>query len=86
MNKIYIGNLPYNVTEQDVEDTFAQFGTIEDVVLIKDRATGRPKGFGFITFGSDKEAQEALKMDGQDFHGRPVKVNIAKEREKRSRW
>lgn len=80
MNKIYIGNLPYSATEQDVQTLFAQFGDIENVALIKDRDTGRPKGFGFITFENQNSAQDALKMDGQDFQGRPLKVSMAKEK------
>lgn len=80
MNKIYIGNLPYSATEQDVQTLFAQFGEIENVALIKDRDSGRPKGFGFITFINQNSAQDALKMDGQDFQGRPLKVSMAKEK------
>lgn len=79
-NKVYIGNLPYNISEQDIESVFSQFGTIEDISLIRDRGTGRLKGFGFITFESQKSAQEALQMDGKDFHGRSIKVSVAKER------
>ena len=82
-NKIYLGNLPYNLSEQDIEEGFSQFGAIEDVALIKDRNTGRPKGFGFVTFGSEEAAQNSLQMDGKDFHGRSIRVNIAKERERR---
>jgi cold-inducible RNA-binding protein len=80
MNKIYIGNLPYQATEQDVQTLFAQFGDIENVAIIKDRDTGRPKGFGFVTFAAQNSAQDALKMDGQDFQGRPIKVSMAKEK------
>lgn len=80
MNKIYIGNLPYQATEQDVQTLFAQFGDIENVAIIKDRDTGRPKGFGFVTFVSQSSAQDALKMDSQDFQGRPIKVSMAKEK------
>ena len=79
-NKIYIGNLPYDISEQVIETDFAQFGTIENITLIKDRNTGRLKGFGFITFGSEAAAQDALQMDGKDFHGRTIKVNLARER------
>ena len=80
MNKIYIGNLPYQATEQDVQTLFAQFGDIENVAIIKDRDTGRPKGFGFVTFVAQNSAQDALKMDSQDFQGRPIKVSMAKEK------
>ncbi|MBS0358327.1 MAG: RNA-binding protein [Proteobacteria bacterium] len=80
MNKIYVGNLPYRITEQDVEAAFNQYGPIENVMLIKDRATGRLKGFGFVTFETEAAAQDALKMDGKDFQGRPLKVSIAREK------
>jgi cold-inducible RNA-binding protein len=79
-NKVYIGNLPYNISEQDIESVFVQFGTIEDISLIRDRGTGKLKGFGFIAFESQKSAQDALQMDGKDFHGRAIKVSLAKER------
>lgn len=82
MNKIYVGNLPFRTTEQEVEESFAQFGEIEELVLIRDRFTNNLKGFGFITFVSPDSAKEALVMDGKDFAGRPLRVNIAREREK----
>lgn len=83
-NKIYVGNLPYNTTTQALEDLFSQFGVITDTVLIKDRETGRQKGFGFVTFESDQSANDALQMAGKDFGGRPLKVNIAKDKPKES--
>ena len=80
-NKIYIGNLPFDIKEEDVESFFGEFGAIEDVAIIRDRETGRSKGFGFVTFANEDEAEKAIKeTEGKDFHGRPIKVNMAKER------
>lgn len=81
-NKIYVGNLPYNTSNQAIEEIFAQFGVITDIALIKDRETGRQKGFGFVTYESAQSANDALQMDGKDFGGRPLKVNIAKDKPK----
>ncbi len=83
MNKIYVGNLPFNTTEQEVEEVFKQFGDIEEIALIRDRYSNEFKGFGFITFTSQEGAQNALSMDGKEFLGRAIKVNMAREREKR---
>jgi len=81
MKKIYVGNLSYKATEDEVRDTFAEFGAIEQVALIRDRATNQPKGFGFVTFESADAAQAALAKNGQDLLGRSMKVSIAKEKE-----
>ena len=83
MKKIYVGNLPYSVNEDELKEIFSQFGTIEDFVMINDRETGRFKGFGFIEFDSQAAAEAALSMDGKDHGGRPLKVNMAKERTER---
>lgn len=83
-NKIYVGNLAYTTDEETIREAFGAFGQIESVALIKDRETGRPKGFGFITFDSDQAAQDALELNGKELDGRSIKVNIAKERESRS--
>ena len=83
MNKIYIGNLPFKMETNDLRAEFARFGEITDLFLVKDRETGRLKGFGFITFADSKSAQAALQMDGKEFSGRNLKVSIAKEREDR---
>jgi cold-inducible RNA-binding protein len=85
-NKLYIGNLPYTATEDDVKNHFSQAGTVTSVALIKDRATGRAKGFGFVEMSTAEEAQKAITMfHGQDFMGRTVTVNIARPREERPR-
>jgi len=82
--KLYVGNLPFSLTDQSLIDTFSQCGTVETAKLIIDRDSGRSKGFGFVEMSSDAEAQEAIdKFDGQDCEGRPMKVNIAKPMEPR---
>jgi RNA recognition motif-containing protein len=92
MNKIYVGNLPYNVTGQDLEAKFRQYGDIEEAIVIKDRETGRSKGFGFVTFSSPGAATAAIEANGEDMEGRKIKVNLAQERTggsgggSRSRW
>ena len=83
-NKLYVGNLSWNSTEDDVSDAFAAFGTVTSVNLITDRETGRPRGFGFVEMSSDAEAQAAMEgLDGRQLGGRDLKVNIAKPRESR---
>ena len=83
-NKLYVGNLSFNSTEDEITDAFSSYGTVTSVSLITDRETGRPRGFGFVEMSSDAEAQAAMQaMDGQDLDGRSLKVNIAKPRESR---
>ena len=84
MNKIYVGNLSYNVNEQDLEDLFGEFGKNLQIKLIKDLETGRSKGFAFIEFEDASNAQAALKLDGKDFQDRRLKVNLAKDKPSRS--
>ncbi|MBE8163031.1 MAG: RNA-binding protein [Bdellovibrionaceae bacterium] len=84
--RLYVGNLPFTVTEQTLGDSFAECGTVETITLITDRETGRSKGFGFIEMGTDDEAQKAIsKFDGQDYEGRSLKVNEARPKEDRPR-
>jgi RNA recognition motif-containing protein len=85
MNKIYIGNLPFQTTEQELEDEFKQFGTIKEIALIRDRASNEFKGFAFLTFDTPDAAQQAITLDSKDFQGRAMKVSIAKPAEKRER-
>lgn len=85
MNKIYIGNLPYQTNEKELENLFSKYGQIEDVAVIRDRYTNRSKGFGFVTFSTSEAAQNALEVNGQDLQGRALKVNIAMERKERPR-
>jgi RNA recognition motif-containing protein len=83
MNKIYVGNLPFKTVEQELVEIFQQFGEIKEIALIRDRFSNDFKGFGFITFDTQTAAESALAMDGKDFGGRPMKVNIAREEGKR---
>ena len=78
--KLYVGNLPYNTTEAEVESFFANVAKVEEVKLITDRDTGRSRGFGFVTFVSGEDAQSALALNGQAMQGRRLVVNEARER------
>ena len=79
--KLYVGNLSYQVTQQDLEGLFAQAGTCESVAVIIDRATGQSRGFGFVEMSSSGEAQKAIQQfNGHDLKGRALKVNEAVER------
>ncbi|MBI3786130.1 MAG: RNA-binding protein [Deltaproteobacteria bacterium] len=81
--KLYVGNLPFGVTDRDLEELFAQAGVCESASVITDRATGQSRGFGFVEMGSPADAQNAIQQfDGQDFKGRPLKVNEARDRER----
>ncbi len=83
-NKLYVGNLSFNSTEDDITNAFSAHGTVTSVNVIMDRDTGRPRGFAFVEMGSESEAQAAVKaLDGQDLDGRNLKVNVAKPREPR---
>lgn len=82
--RLYVGNLPYTVSEQDLIDKFAAIGTVESATLITDRDSGRSKGFGFVEMATDAEAQKAIEeVNGTDYDGRPVTVNEAKPMNKR---
>ncbi len=84
--KLYCGNLSYNVTSNDLEQMFAEFGSVKSAEVINDRDTGRSKGFGFVEMGSDNEAQAAINgVNGQEHDGRTLTVNEARPREERSR-
>lgn len=79
--KLYVGNLPYNVNEDDLRDLFAPYGTPESVIVIMDRDTGRSKGFGFVEFGNDTEARAAMQaLNGREINGRALTVNEARPR------
>jgi len=83
-NKLYVGNLAYSTTEEELQTLFAEAGTISSVDLIKDRNTGRPKGFAFIEMSSRDEAQTAIEMfNGKALNERELTVNIAKPRKER---
>jgi len=76
--KLYVGNLSYDTTEDGLRQLFGQFGEIESVVVITDRISGRSKGFGFVEFKEDADAEKALSLDGQEFDGRELKVSEAR--------
>jgi len=81
MQKIYVGNLSYQATEDTMRELFAQFGQVESVAIITDRDTGRSRGFGFVEMSDDGEAEAAIAaLNGQDFEGRTLTVNEARPR------
>ncbi|WP_448254880.1 RNA recognition motif domain-containing protein [Ottowia oryzae] len=83
-NKLYVGNLPYSVRDADLEQAFAEFGSVTSAKVMMERDTGRSKGFGFVEMGSDDEAQAAINgMNGQSLGGRNVVVNEARPMESR---
>jgi RNA recognition motif-containing protein len=82
--KLYVGNLSYSVTEEELREYFAQAGAIKSVALIRDRDTGRSKGFAFVEYETDEEAQKAIGMfNGTEYHERTLTVNQARPREER---
>jgi cold-inducible RNA-binding protein len=84
--KLYVGNLPYSTTEDELREMFAAHGTVESVAVITDRETGRSKGFGFVELGTPEEAKAAIDaLNGKDFGGRGLVVNEARPREDRPR-
>ena len=83
--KLYVGNLPFTIGDAELQDLFAQAGTVKSAQVIRDRASGRSKGFGFVEMSTADEAQGAISMfHGKDFSGRALTVNIARLREERS--
>jgi cold-inducible RNA-binding protein len=84
-NKLFVGNLSFNTTENDLRDAFAEHGTVEEIKLMIDRDTDRPRGFGFVTMSTAEEAQSAMNaLNGRQLDGRALTVNVAKPREERS--
>ena len=79
-NKLYVGNLPFSVNDEQLRGIFASYGEISQLNLIMDRDTGRPKGFGFITFATQQAAEKALEQNGKDLGGRAMRVNIATDK------
>ena len=83
-NKLYVGDLPYSVRDEDLQQSFGQFGAVTSAKVMMERDTGRSKGFGFVEMGSDAEAQAAISgMNGQQFGGRGLVVNEARPMEPR---
>ena len=79
--KLYLGNLPFSASEEDIREAFSAYGTIEDLFIPLDRETNRPRGFAFITLQDDDQARKAIEeMDGVDLQGRNLRVNEAEER------
>ncbi|RJO61914.1 RNA-binding protein [candidate division WS5 bacterium] len=83
-NKLYIGNLPYSVTDESLAELFAAFGEVVEANVITDKFSGRSKGFGFVTMADEAAAEKAVaEMNGKDVDGRQVVVNVAKPKEPR---
>ena len=84
-NKLFVGNLSFNTTENDLQDTFSAHGTVVEANLMTDRVSGRSRGFGFVTMGSPSEAEAAIgALNGKEIDGRALTVNVARPREERS--
>ena len=85
-NKLYVGNLSFSATDDDLRDLFAQAGTVVSATVVRHRDTGRSRGFGFVEMETDEGAQKAISMfHNQDFQDRPLTVNVAQPREERPR-
>lgn len=83
--KLYVGNISWDSSEQDLQDFFGQYGTVSEAIIIKDRMSGRSKGFGFVTFDNDAEADAAIAgTHEKEFMGRPLTVNEARPMEPRN--
>lgn len=82
--KLFVGNLSFKITENDLQDAFAAHGTVVEANLMMDRVSGRPRGFGFVTMSTPEEAQKAIDaLNGKEIDGRALTVNIARPREER---
>ncbi|MHB1305619.1 MAG: RNA recognition motif domain-containing protein [Limisphaerales bacterium] len=83
-SKLFVGNLSFNTTENDLQDAFAAHGTVVEANLMMDRMSGRPRGFGFVTMSTPEEAEKAIQaLNGAQIDGRALTVNIARPREDR---
>jgi cold-inducible RNA-binding protein len=83
--KLFVGNLSFDATEDDLQDLFAQAGSVNSVTIMQDRATGRPRGFGFVEMATEADTAKAISMlSGKDFKGRALTVNEARPREERA--
>ncbi|MBU0691644.1 RNA-binding protein [bacterium] len=83
--KLYVGNLPFTSTEEEIKELFAAHGEVISVALVNDRETGRPRGFGFVEMDDDAAGAAIAALDGKEFGGRSLRVNEARERERRPR-
>jgi len=85
--KIYVGNLPWSTTDQELSDMFGEIGAVRSATVITDRETGRSRGFGFVEMDSDDDAKKAIAdFNGKEMGGRPLRVNEANERKRPNRW
>lgn len=82
-NKLFVGSLPWSINNDSLKELFASYGEITEAIVIMDRMSGKSKGFGFVTFKKEEDAQKALEMDGKEIEGRTIVANIAKPREDR---
>jgi RNA recognition motif-containing protein len=80
MTKLYIGNLPFSASEESVRALFTEFGTVQSLSLVNDRATGTPRGFGFVEMSTNDASRAMQSLNGKDFDGRPLKVNETQDR------
>ncbi len=85
MMNIYVGNFPFNTTNQELEELFSQYGTVQSAAVINDRETGRSRGFGFVEMDDEGGKRAIEELDGADMGGRALKVNEARPREQRGR-
>ena len=81
MKRMYVGNLPYSSSEDDVRELFSQYGDVGDVNVVRDRETGKSRGFGFVEMGQEQAEEAMSNLDGSKFGGRTLKVNEAKPRQ-----
>jgi len=79
-NKLFVGGLSWNTTSDGLRDAFASFGDVKEAKVVTDRETGRSRGFGFVTFETPEQAQNALSMDGQQLDGRTIRADIAQDK------
>lgn len=85
--KIYVGNLPWSTTDQELSEMFGEIGAVRSATVITDRETGRSRGFGFVEMDSDGDAKKAIAdFNGKEMGGRPLRVNEANERKRPNRW
>jgi RNA recognition motif-containing protein len=82
MTKLYVGNLPFTVTEEAVRNLFAPHGTVDKVLLITDRDTGRPRGFGFVEMSNSDASRAMQALNGKDFDGRALRINEAQDKQR----
>lgn len=85
--KIFVGNLAWGITEDELKEEFGNCGSVEELNIIKDQATGRSRGFGFVKFATPEEAEKAVQMmNGKEVQGRAMNVNMAKDKKEKERW